>query len=204
MSQQPLGPGWWRAPDGRWYPTQPYQPPPPARSRRGCVIAAVVVTVVLLAGVGVAIWAVARLATSVVDVATGGGQIACPAEAEVSEIVGSRLTLAGSASVVVASGCSYTATDRQRGVDVQITAGAALIADEEFRSFEGDAANVGGTVVPVGLGSRSAAFGGERRSGAIAVDGSRLVVVEVFSADAPIGDKQAAAVRLLQRVLAGA
>jgi hypothetical protein len=29
MSQQPQGPGWWRASDGRWYPPQPPQPGPP-------------------------------------------------------------------------------------------------------------------------------------------------------------------------------
>ena len=29
MSQQPQGPGWWRASDGRWYPPQPSQPGPP-------------------------------------------------------------------------------------------------------------------------------------------------------------------------------
>ncbi len=136
------------------------------------------------------------------DVATSGTNVQCPSATQVSDVVGSRVALAGSAAVVIAAGCSYMSIDREQGTDVQITVGPALIADEEFKSVESDAANEGVTVVPVPVGSRAAAFGGQRRSGAIAVDGGRLVEVEVFAAKDPIGDKQVAAVGLLSLMLA--
>lgn len=226
MSQQPQGPGWWRAADGRWYPPQPtsqpyppqpyppqqypqfaagpppYTPPPPKRGNRGCLIAVVVVAVLVVAGMGLGAYLLFRVGSAVSDVATSGKDVQCPAAAQVSQIVGSPVTLAGSASVVIAAGCTYTAVDRDQGVDVQITVGPALIADDEFRSLEGDAANEGVTAVPIPVGSRAEAFGGQRRSGAIAVDGGRLVEVEVFGANDPIGDKQAAAVALLSLMLA--
>jgi len=221
MSQQPQGPGWWRAPDGRWYPPQPmspppyqqgpryaagpppYGPPPPQRSNRGCVIAAVVVAVLLAVGLGIGAWTIYRVGKAVSDVATPGTNIQCPSATQVSGIVGSPVALAGSGSVVVAAGCSYLAIDRERGADVQITVGSALIADDEFRSVEREAANEGVSATPVPVGSRAEAFGGRRRSDAIAVDSGRLVEVEVFAAKGPIGDKHAAAVALLSLMLAG-
>ncbi|MGI5130895.1 hypothetical protein ACQEVB_29100 [Pseudonocardia sp. CA-107938] len=225
MSQQPQGPGWWQAPDGRWYPPrppqgpppyqQPYQPqyqpqqygpgpnppPPPRRSNRGCVIAAVVVGVLVLVAVGFGAWALYRVGSAVSGV-TAGAKTECPSEAEVSTLVGSPVKLKAGVSVVVASGCSYLSDDRATGVDVQITSGPALIADEQFKSFESDAGTQDVTSTPIPVGSRGRAYGGEQRSAAIAVDDSRLVEVEVFAASAPIGDRQAAAVALLQRVFA--
>lgn len=209
MSQQPQGPGWWRAPDGRWYPPQPPGaygpppgPPPPQRSHRGCIIAVVVVAVLLLAAVGVGVYFFYRLANTVTDVATGGAsQLTCPSDAQVSQIVGSPVTLTVSGSLYVAAGCSYLAADRERGVDVQITTGVSIIADEQYTSFQGDAATQDVAVTQIPVGERGQAYGGSRRSAAITVDGSRLIEVEVFSAGEPIGDKQAAAVALLQLVL---
>jgi hypothetical protein len=237
MSQQPQGPGWWQASDGRWYPPQPqqyppqppyqqnqpqyqpqYQPqnqpqyqqqfgpgptaPPPRRSsNRGCLIAAVVVGVLLLAGIGFGAWALYRVGSAVSGV-TSGATAECPAEAEVSTIVGSPVKKVVGVSVVVATGCSYQAVDRGSGADVQITTGPALIADDELKSFESDAGTQGVQSTPIPIGSRGRVYGGEQRSAAITVDGSRLVEVEVFGASGPIGDRQAAALALLQRVLA--
>jgi hypothetical protein len=222
MSQQPQGPGWWQASDGRWYPPQPQQYPPPYQqqnqpqyqqqygpspapprrsSNRGCLIAAVVVGVLLLVGVGFAAWAIYRVGSAVSDV-TAGATAECPTETEVSTIVGSPVRKIVGVSVVVATGCSYEAVDRDSGADVQITTGPALIADDQLKSFESDAATQGVKSTPIPLGSRGRAYGGAQRSAAITVDGSRLVEVEVFGSNGPIGDRQAAALALLQRMLA--
>jgi len=233
MSQQPQGPGWWQASDGRWYPPQPQQyppqqypaqqptyqpqpqyqpqyqqqfgpgptPPPPRRSsNRGCLIAAVIVGVLVLAGVGFGAWALYRVGSAVSGV-TSGAAAECPTESEVSTIVGSPVKKIAGVSVVVATGCGYEALDRSSGADVQITTGPALIADDELKSFESDAATQGVQSTPIPLGSRGRAYGGEQRSAAITVDGSRLVEVEVFGASAPIGDRRTAALALLQRML---
>ncbi len=229
MSQQPQGPGWWQASDGRWYPPQPQQYPPPYQqnqppyqqqnqpqyqqqygpgptpprrsSNRGCLIAAVVVGVLLLVGVGFAAWAIYRVGSAVSDV-TAGATAECPTETEVSTIVGSPVRKIVGVSVVVATGCSYEAVDRDSGADVQITTGPALIADDQLKSFESDAATQGVESTPIPLGSRGRAYGGAQRSAAITVDGSRLVEVEVFGSNGPIGNRQAAALALLQRMLA--
>lgn len=221
MSQQPQGPGWWRAADGRWYPPQPQQPvpppyqpnqayaqPPPApQSRnRGCVIAAVVVVVVVLAGVGVAGYFIYRAVSAVSEIAGGVGTFGdakCPTEQDVSSIVGSSVKLVLSGNIVVAAGCSYMADDTSTGADVRITTGAALIADEQFASFASDAATQDTTPESIPVGDRAEAFGGSGRSGAIAVAGNALILVEVFNAGSTdIGDKKDAAITLLQQVVA--
>lgn len=220
MSQQPRGPGWWQATDGRWYPPQPPPPgppfapnqhymqaPPPQRAKnRGCLIAAVIGAVVLLAVVGVAGYFVYRAVTAVSEVAGGVGAIGaakCPTEQEVTSVVGSPVTLVVSGNIVVASGCSYLAVDKTAGADVQITRGAALIADDQFKSFASDAAGQDATPEPIPVGDRAQAFGGPGRSEAIAVAGSSLVLVEVFnSGSVDIGDKKQAAITLLRQVVA--
>ncbi|WP_281688902.1 hypothetical protein [Pseudonocardia thermophila] len=246
MSQQPQGPGWWQAPDGRWYPPQPpagqgypgqqpypqqpypqqqpygapYPPqqqgpqqygsqqqygpppgPPQQKSGRGCLIAAIVVGVLLLVVLAVGGYFVYRAVSAVSDVAGGIGTADCPPAEEVSGIVGSKVSLAAGVSLGVASGCSYLADDRTGGIDVQITVGLAIVADEEMESFESDAATQGATVTPIPVGERGQAYGGQQRSAAIAVDGERLIEVEVFGAGGPIGSKQQAAVALLERMI---
>jgi hypothetical protein len=222
MSQQPQGAGWWQATDGRWYPPQPprpgpppgpqqwygqQQPPPaPPKRNRGCVIGVVVGVVVLLAAIGVGGYLAYRAVTAVTEIAGGIGSFGtaqCPTEQDVSSIVGSPVTLAVSGNVVVASGCSYLAVDTAAGADVQITTGAALIADEQFAGFASDASNEGATPEPIAVGDRAAAFGGPGRSEAIAVVGNALIQVEVFNAGGTdIGDKKDAAITLLNQVVA--
>ena len=109
----------------------------------------------------------------------------------------------GERNVVVASGCSYLAVDQSAGADVQITTGAALVADEQFQSFASDAATQGATPEPISVGDRAEAFGGPGRSEAIAVVDNSLILVEVFnSSDTDIGDKKQEAITLLQQVVA--
>ena len=125
------------------------------------------------------------------------------AEQDVSSIVGSPVTSVASGNVVVAKGCSYFAVDKSTGADVQITTGAALVADEQFQSFASDAATHGATPEAIPVGERAEAFGGSGRSGAIAVVGSALILVEVFnSGSADIGDKKQEAITLLEQVIA--
>jgi hypothetical protein len=165
MSQQPQGPGWWQASDGRWYPpeqhpqfgpppTAPYpqyaQQPPPARraKNRGCVIAVVVAVAVLVIGVGIGGYYLYRGVSAVTEVAGGAwpfGEATCPTDQDVSSTVGSPVTLVASGDVVVAKGCSYLAVDKEAGADVQITTGASLAADDQFQSFASDAATQGVT-----------------------------------------------------------
>ena len=249
MSQQPQGPGWWQASDGRWYPPQPPQPPqsaplftphqqyeqpqygqpqygqqqygqqqygqqqygqqpaPAPRTRnRGCVIAVVVAVVVLLAGMAVVGYFVYRAVTTVSEIAGGVGSFGeaqCPTEQDVAAAVGSPVTLVVSGNVVVAAGCSYLAVDQTNGADVQITTGAALIADDQFKSFASDAATQNATPEPIAVGDRAEAFGGPGRSEAIAVVDNSLILVEVFSSSGTdIGDKKQAAITLLEQVVA--
>jgi hypothetical protein len=220
MSQQPQGPGWWQASDGRWYPPQPpaqpgppyqqqyMQQPPPARrvQNRGCVIAAIVTAAVLVVGAGIAGYYVYRGISAVKDIAGGAapfGEARCPTEQDVSSTVGSPVTLVVSGNVVVASGCSYLAVDHSAGADVQITTGASLVADEQFQSFASDAATQGATPEPISVGDRAEAFGGPGRSEAIAVVDSSLILVEVFnSGGTDIGDKKQEAITLLEQVIA--
>ncbi len=236
MSQQPQGPGWWQASDGRWYPPQPppqpgppyqqyaqqpaqpgptnvpyqqhMQQPPPARGarNRGCVIAAIVTVAVLVVGAGIAGYYIYRGVSAVKEIAGGAapfGEAHCPTEQDVSSTVGSPVTLVVSGNVVVASGCSYVAVDQSAGADVQITTGAALVADEQFQSFASDAATQGATPEPISVGERAEAFGGPGRSEAIAVVDSSLILVEVFSSSGTdIGDKKQEAITLLEQVIA--
>jgi hypothetical protein len=170
------------------------------------VVAVVVTVAVLLAGVGVGGYYVYRGVSAVKEV-TGGagpfGEARCPTEQDVSSTVGSPVTLVASGNVVVASGCSYLAVDRSTGADVQITTGAALVADEQFQSVASDAATQGATPEPIPVGDRAEAFGGPGRSEAIAVVGSSLILVEVFnSGSTDIGDKKQEAITLLEQVIA--
>ena len=222
MSQQPQGPGWWQASDGRWYPPQPppqpgppnvpyqqyMQQPPPARGarNRGCVIAAIVTVAVLVVGAGIAGYYIYRGVSAVEEIAGGAapfGEAHCPTEQDVSSTVGSPVTLVVSGNIVVASGCSYLAVDQTTGADVQITTGAALVADEQFQSFASDAVTQGATPEPISVGERAEAFGGPGRSEAIAVVDSSLILVEVFSSSGTdIGDKKQEAITLLEQVIA--
>jgi hypothetical protein len=239
MSQQPQGPGWWQASDGRWYPPQPppqpgppdapyqqyaqqppqagppnmpyqqyMQQPPPARGarNRGCVIAAIATLAVLVVGAGIAGYYIYRGVSAVKEIAGGAapfGEAHCPTEQDVSSTVGSPVTLVVSGNVVVASGCSYLAVDQSAGADVQITTGAALVADEQFQSFASDAATQGASPEPISVGERAEAFGGPGRSEAIAVVDSSLILVEVFSSSGTdIGDKKQEAITLLEQVIA--
>ena len=222
MSQQPQGPGSWQASDGRWYPPQPppqpgppnvpyqqyMQQPPPARRAwdRGCVIAVIVTVAVLVVVAGIAGYYVYRGVSAVNEIAGGAapfGEAHCPTEQDVSSTVGSPVTLVVSGNVVVASGCSYLAVDQATGADVQITTGAALVADEQFQSFASDAATQGATPEPISVGERAEAFGGPGRSEAIAVVDSSLILVEVFSSSGTdVGDKKQEAITLLEQVIA--
>ena len=223
MSQQPQGPGWWQASDGRWYPPQPppqpgppnvpyqqyMQQPAPASERRGTAAASsplIVTVAVLVVGAGIAGYYVYRGVSAVKEIAGGAapfGEAHCPTEQDVSSTVGSPVTLVVSGNVVVASGCSYLAVDQSTGADVQITTGAALVADEQFQSFASDAATQGATPEPISVGERAEAFGGPGRSEAIAVVDSSLILVEVFSSSGTdIGDKKQEAITLLEQVIA--
>lgn len=208
---QPPGPAWFQAPDGRWYPVRPGMPPgapPPRRGgNRGCLVAVLVTVTLLLVGGGVAVYFAVQAARGVAGLAEDagvlpGGESRCPSAAEVSQVLGSAVTEAADVSVVVAAGCTYLGTDRAAGLDVQITIGSGLIADEVFEDFRGEGAAAGAPVEPVPVGERGLAFSSEVKSAAIGHDGGRVVQVDITAAGtAPIGDRRQAAVTLLEAVL---
>ena len=183
----------------------PGGPPPAKRSSKGCVIAAVVVAVLVLGVGGLGIYFVFRAANEVGEIAQGGvfGDAECLSVADVEAVVGSQVQDPLGGTLVGSSGCAYLAVDQTSGIDVNIVTGPGLVADEQLRSFEGEgrAAQVEVTSIPVG--ERGMAWASTVKSAAATVEDGRLYLVEVMSASGqPIGDRQAQAIALLERVIA--
>jgi hypothetical protein len=211
---QPPGPGWWLASDGNWYPPQqaaqqPVQqpayggPPPgqPKKSNRGCMIALAIGGALLLGCGGVAAFVIWQVADTVEDVVDGVtvGDVECPTEGDVSDLIGYDVTLATSGSIVIASGCTYTSTEGGAGAGVQITSGSGLIADEVLADLETAAENAGAETSSIDVGDDGKAFGSDSRSQAATKADGKIVEVEIFSEGTdPIGDKQDEAVEILE------
>ena len=203
---QPPGPGWWLASDGKWYPPQsatpppmaPIPPPQPSKSGRGCLIGLAVGGVVLLVlgvVVAVAIW---KITETVKDVADGVtvGEVECPEEDEVSDLIGYDVELAMSGSIVVAAGCNYTGDGT--GAGVAIVSGSELIGDEVIAELETEAEANGAEVTSIEVGDDGRAFGAPMRSEAATKADGQIVEVDIFSEGTePIGDKQDEAVEIL-------
>ena len=221
------GPGWWLASDGRWYPpesapqsqaapvpqqqpapaAQPqgapaWQPPPqpaPRKSGKGCLIALAIVGAIGLVVVVLIAFAIYKFADTVEDVADGitVGDIECPTEDEVSDIIGYDVELVASGSIIVASGCSYTSSGASAGV--AIISGSGLIAEDVFAELATEAQSNGAEVSDIDAGDDGKAFGSETRSEAVTKDDGNVVQVEIFSEGAePIGDKKDEAEEILE------
>ena len=86
----------------------------------------------LLACGGVAAFIIWQIADTVEDVVDGVtvGDVECPTEDDVSDLIGYDVNLATSGSIVVASGCTYTSTESGGGAGVAIVSGSGLIDEE--------------------------------------------------------------------------
>ncbi|MGQ0574447.1 MAG: hypothetical protein ACT4RN_09605 [Pseudonocardia sp.] len=170
-----------------------------------------VVGVLLLAVVVGVIYLFSVVAGQVSEIGAGatGTTAPCPTPAAVSEIIGSPLQDAGVPDELEAvpgfvgvTGCLYTAA-QGADLDVTIISAPALIADEQIAEFTSEGENAGATVRPISVGDRGFAWSSEQKSAAIAVEGGRLVLVEIFtSGTGTLDDRTAAATRLLEDRLA--
>jgi hypothetical protein len=168
------------------------------------VIAAVIVVVLVLAAVGVGgfflVQGASRLAQG--GVPGLGPAVSCPPAAEVSAAVGSPVREPQSGSLAGSTGCAYFAAGSGEGIDVNIVFGPELIADEQLEDFAGEGRVGGGEPESIPVGSRGQAWSHPTKSAAIAVGGGHVVLVEIMStAGTPIGDRTAAAVDLLRRLV---
>jgi hypothetical protein len=207
---QPPQPGWWLASDGRWYPPQQATPPvdtppppqQPSKSGRGCLFALAIVGIIFLLIAGAATFALWKFADTVKDVADGVtvGDVQCPTEEKVSDLVGHPVDLVASGTVVVASGCNYSSNGNSVGVT--IVSGAGLISDDVFAELASSAQAEGTELSSIDVGDNGKAFGGSMRSAAATKDGGHIVEVDIFTEGTdPIGDKKDAAVEILRLYL---
>jgi len=171
----------------------------PRKSGRGCLIALGVVGVVLVViGVliAVAIW---KFASTVEDVADGitVGDVKCPTEEKVSDIVGHTVELSSSGNIIVASGCNYTSRGETAGV--AIVSGAGLISEEVIAELESEAQTNGTEATSIDGGDGGKAFGSPMRSEAATEADGHIVEVDIFAEGTdPIGDKRDEAVEILE------
>jgi hypothetical protein len=90
MSDQPPGPGWWKASDGNWYPPQaqgqtPGMPPPASKAGKGCLYVAIGVFVVFALIAVVAIVAIVFLGTTTTNkLSKIGEELSAPATVDPS------------------------------------------------------------------------------------------------------------------------
>lgn len=175
-------------------------PPPASKNGRGCLIAAAVVgvaAVLVVAVVAYGIWRVGSEVSEAIDGVTIG-DVDCPTEEEVSDLVGDDVDLVLSGSIIIAAGCNYTSVSGT-GVGVTITEGAGLIADDVLDDLRTTAETYGTTAEPIGVGRDGLAFDSPSRAEAAARIDGHIVGVEVFSEGTDdIGDQRDAAVRLLE------
>ena len=200
------GPGYWLASDGKWYPPQaptpppmaPIPPPQPSKSGSGCLIGLVVGGVVLLVFLGIVGFVIYKVTDAVEDVADGitVGDVECPKDTEVSDLIGHKVDLVMSGNIGVAAGCNYTG--RGAGAGVAIVSGSGLIADEILAELETEAEANGAEVISIDVGDDGKAFGSPSRSEAATKDDGNIVQVEIFAEGTdPIGDKRDEAVEIL-------
>ncbi len=155
----------------------------------------------MLACGGVVSFAIWKFADTVEDVVDGVtvGDVNCPTEDDVSDVIGYDVNLATSGSIVVASGCTYTSTQASGGAGVSIVSGSGLIADDVLNELENTAESNGTEASSIDVGDDGLAFGAESRSEAAAKADGKIVQVEIFAEGTePIGDKKDEAAELLE------
>ena len=145
-------------------------------------------------------YAVYRVTGAVEEVADGitVGEVECPTEAEVSDLIGYDVELVMSGNIGVAAGCNYTGDGT--GAGVAIVSGAGLISDEVIAELETEAQAQGAEVESIDVGDDGRAFGSPMRSEAATKADGKIVQVEIFSEGTEaIGDKLDEAVELLEQ-----
>ena len=197
---QPPAPGWWLASDGRWYPPQQptYGPPPPApaqqKSNKGCLTVVAIVGVFLLLCGGAATFVVVKVLDEV-----NVGDVECPSEGDVSDLIGYDVDLDASDNFVIVGSCTYSSNDPTGGADVEITVSNDVVADELLDEVETAARGAGAEPTPIDVGDDGVAYGSDTRSEAATKADGKVIQVEIASAGVdPIGNKQSEAVELLE------
>ncbi len=80
--------------------------------------------------------------------------------------------------------------------------GPELVADDQLESFADEGRVGGATPESIPVGSRGQAWSHPTKSAAIVVGGGHVVIVEIMSSSGtPIGDRKAAAITLLSRLV---
>jgi hypothetical protein len=179
-------------------PMAPIPPPQPSKSGNGCLIGIIVGGVVLLVLAGIVGFVIYKVTNAVEDVADGitVGDVECPKDTEVSDLIGHKVELVMSGNIGVAAGCNYTG--RGAGAGVAIVSGSGLIADEVMAELETEAEANGAEVISIDVGDDGKAFGSPTRSEAATKDDGNIVQVEIFAEGPdPIGDKRDEAVEIL-------
>lgn len=129
---------------------------------------------------------------------------ACLSAAEVKSVVGFPVqTLVDSAAGNTLI-CGYQGTDSgAQGTFVSITLEPAAQADQRIDDVRSGAKLLGGAEArPIAVGERGYAYGSSSKSEAVAVAGEHVYYASIeSSAQANIGDKSAAAVQLLERMV---
>jgi hypothetical protein len=101
--------------------------------------------------------------------------------------------------------CAYQGTDDKLGVSVTTVVGQAERADEVFGKMKQSARlflGAGAEPEAIKLGERGFAYGGGSKSEAAAVSDGRLYHAEVVSsASADIGDKKAALIEIVRKLM---
>jgi hypothetical protein len=185
-----MGPGWWLASDGRWYPPQPT--PKPSNSRVWIAVLAVVA--VVLTAVGVGGYVLFRAATG--DRATA--DIECPPGDFVGEQLNSAVFGPTDADMLVMSGCHYG----NNTYDVYIWTGITLASeDAQINAMVDEGEEAGADVRTIDVGDAGRVWASNTKGYAIAIGADGLISVEVESKDASVPDLSDPVVAILKRVL---
>jgi hypothetical protein len=132
---------------------------------------------------------------------------ACLPAADVSSAIGLevRELRAGTQTYGPNAVCAYQGTDDKLGASVTTTVGPAERADEVFGEMRKSVKlflGTGAEPEAIKVGERGYAYGGASKSEAAAVSGGRLYHVEVVSsASANIGDKKAAMIEIVRKLM---
>ena len=135
-----------------------------------------------------------------------GGQPRCPDDQFISATLGFAVrSMPRAASQPAADGvliCGYQAAEREVGAFVSIAVAPLSPGEDALAEVRSAAAAVSGAEGSdsIGVGERGYAYGSASKSAAAAVRASRVYHVDITAAT-PIGDRKAAAIAILRKVV---
>ena len=134
-----------------------------------------------------------------------GGQPRCPDDQFISATLGFAVRSMPHAASQLADGvliCGYQAAERKVGAFVSIAVAPLSPGEDALAEVRSAAAAVSGAEGSdsIGVGERGYAYGSASKSAAAAVRASRVYHVDITAAT-PIGDRKAAAIAILRKVV---